>query len=42
MNKGDVLKHDTIDDYVKANVLSLNHFMSEENKDSQHNVPSLA
>ncbi|XP_058743445.1 amidase 1-like [Vicia villosa] len=39
---GDVLKHEKIDDYIKANVASLNHFISEENKDSQHNVPALA
>ncbi|KAK7277914.1 hypothetical protein RJT34_22933 [Clitoria ternatea] len=39
---GDVLKHEILGDYVKANVPSLKHFMTKENTDQVYNIPSLA
>ncbi|RDX82585.1 Amidase 1, partial [Mucuna pruriens] len=39
---GGVLKQEILGDYVKTNVPSLKHFMSEENTDQIYNIPSLA
>jgi len=37
-----VLRHEILGEYVKAKVLSLKHFMSEEKTDQVYNIPSLA
>ncbi|OIW07124.1 hypothetical protein TanjilG_10097 [Lupinus angustifolius] len=39
---GNVLKHEILGEYVKANVPSLNHFLTQENTDQLYNIPSLA
>jgi hypothetical protein len=39
---GHVLKHTVLGDYVKEKVPSLKHFMSNEIKELEHNIPSLA
>jgi len=39
---GDVIKQEILGDYVKTNVPSLKHFMSEENTDQIFNIPSLS
>ncbi|CAL0320982.1 unnamed protein product [Lupinus luteus] len=39
---GNVLKHEILGEYVRTNVPSLNHFLTQENKDQVYNIPSLA
>ncbi|KAL5850798.1 hypothetical protein ACOSQ4_008811 [Xanthoceras sorbifolium] len=39
---GHVVKHAILGDYVKDNVPSLKHFISEGNKDQEYMIPSLA
>ncbi|KAK1549169.1 hypothetical protein Q3G72_013194 [Acer saccharum] len=39
---GHIVKHAILGDYVKDKVPSLKHFISEENKDQEYMIPSLA
>ncbi|TXG65550.1 hypothetical protein EZV62_006825 [Acer yangbiense] len=39
---GHIVKHAILGDYVKDKVPSLKHFISEENKDQEYTIPSLA
>ncbi|KAK0601916.1 hypothetical protein LWI29_028740 [Acer saccharum] len=39
---GHMIKHAILGDYVKDKVPSLKHFISEENKDQEYTIPSLA
>lgn len=41
-NEGNIVKRTIFGDYVKDNVPSLKHFISEGNKKQDYNVPSLA